>query len=89
MTFLNESKLLSDAQSGFRPSDSCECQLLSIAHDIYNSFDCNPCLEVGEILDISKSSDIFYYDGLIYKIKSFGISYITVKLTENFFSSKC
>ena len=49
MTFLNESKLLSDAQSGFRPSDSCECQLLSIAHDIYNSFDCNPCLEVEEI----------------------------------------
>ena len=40
-------------------------------------------------LDISKSSDIFYYDGLIYKIKSSGISYITVKLTENFFSSKC
>ena len=49
MTFLNESKLLSDAQSGFRPSDSWECRLLPIAHDTYNSFDCNPCLEVGEI----------------------------------------
>ena len=26
MRFLNENKLLSDAQSGFRPSDSCEYQ---------------------------------------------------------------
>ena len=46
MRFLNENKLLSDAQSGFRPSDSCEYQLLSIVHDIYKSFDCNPPLEV-------------------------------------------
>ena len=74
MTFLNESKLLSDAQSGFRPCDSCECQLLSIAHDIYKSFDSNPCMKLGVFfLDISKGCHIFYYDGLIYKIKSFGI----------------
>ena len=45
MKFLNESKLLSDAQSGFRPSDLCEYQLFSI-HGIYKSFDCNPPLEV-------------------------------------------
>ena len=54
----NENKLLSDAWSGFRPSDSCECQLLSILHDIYKPFDCNPPLEVREIfLGISKVSD--------------------------------
>ena len=28
MRFLNENKLLGDAQSGFKPSDSCEYQLL-------------------------------------------------------------
>ena len=56
MRFLNENKLLSDAQSGFRPSDSCEYQLLSIVHDIYKSFDCNPPLEVrGIFLDIFKA----------------------------------
>ena len=37
-----ENCLLCDNQSAFRPSDSCEYQLLSIAHDIYASFDCNP-----------------------------------------------
>ena len=46
MRFLNKNKLLSDAQSSFRPSDSCEYQLLSIVHGIYKSFDCNPPLEV-------------------------------------------
>ena len=60
MRFLNENKLLSDAQSGFRPSDSCEYQLLSIVHDIYKSFDCNPPLKVREIfLDISKAFEVF------------------------------
>ena len=48
MRFLNENKLLSDAQSGFRPSDSCEYQLISVVHDIYKLFNCNPPLEVRE-----------------------------------------
>ena len=58
MTFLNENKLLSDARTGFRPSNSYECQLLSIVDDIYKSFNCNPPLEVrGIFLDISKDFD--------------------------------
>ena len=83
MRFLNESKPLSDAQSGVRPSDSCEYQLLSVVHDIYKSFDCNPPLEVrGIFLDISKAFDRVWHDGLIYKIKSFGISSTPLKLIE-------
>ena len=45
MTFFNENKLLSDTLYGFKPSDSCECQLFLVVHDIYKSFDCNPPLE--------------------------------------------
>ena len=82
--FLNKNKLLSDAQSGFRPSDSCEYQLLSIVHDIYKSFDCNPPLEVREnFSDISKAFDRVWHDGSIYKIKSLGISDTPLKLIEN------
>ena len=44
--FLHEDNLLNASQSGFRPSDSCEYQLLSIVHDIYASFDCNPPCDV-------------------------------------------
>ena len=51
--FLDNNSLLSANQSGFRPSDSCENQLLSICHEIYASFDCYPTLEVrGVFLDI-------------------------------------
>ena len=55
--YLQENCLLCDNQSGFRPSDSCEYQLLSIVH-IYASFDCNPPKYVrGIFLDISKAFD--------------------------------
>ena len=50
--FFND--LLSSNQSGFRPTDSCINELLSITHDIYQSFDND--LEVrGVFLDISKA----------------------------------
>ena len=44
--FLDKNKLLNSNQSGFRPSNSCECQLFLMVHDIYKLFDCNPSLEV-------------------------------------------
>ena len=63
--FLQENNLLNQNQSGFRPSDSCEYQLLSIVHDIYASFDCNPTRDVrGVFLDTSKAFDRVWHEGL-------------------------
>ena len=54
--FFIANNLISKNQSGFRPGDSCINQLLSITHEIYQSFDDN--LEVRAIfLDISKAFD--------------------------------
>ena len=62
MTFLNENKLLNDAKSSFRPSDSCERQLLSSVYDIYKSVGCNPPVEVRvTFLGSSKASDRVWY----------------------------
>ena len=56
LDFLEENSLLCPHQSGFRSSDSCQSQLLSIVHDIYASFDQSPTLEVrANFLDISKA----------------------------------
>ena len=41
--------MLSIHQSGFRPADYCEHQLISIVHDIYNAFDANPSSEVRRL----------------------------------------
>ena len=87
--FLDNNSLLSANQSGFRSSDSCESQLLSICHEIYASFDSCPTLQVrGVFLDISKAFDRVWQEGLIYKIKSVGISGPLLKLTESFLSNR-
>ena len=70
-----EEKLLNPNQSGFRPTNSCINQLLVITHEIFEAFDCNPSLEVRSVfLDISKAFDKVWHEGLLYKLKSMGIS---------------
>ena len=73
--FLLEENLLNPNQSGFRPSDSCINQLLAIIQEIFEAFDCNPSLAVRAVfLDISKAFDKVWHEGLLYKLKSMGIS---------------
>ena len=87
--FLDNKSLLSANQSGFRPSESYESELLSICHEIYASFDCYPTLEVrGVFLDISKAFGRVWDEGLIYKIKSVGTSGPLLKLIESFLSNR-
>ena len=83
--FLSEENLLIYNQCGFRPSDSCVNQLLSITHEIFEAFDCNPTLEVRSVfLDISKAFHKVWHEGLLYKLKSMGISGELHKLLENY-----
>ena len=56
--FFGDHILLNPCQSGFKENDSCINQLVSINHEIYSAFDCNPSLEVrGVFLDLSKAFD--------------------------------
>ena len=82
---LMANKLLNPNQSGFMPGDSCIHHLISIAHEIYASFDANPSLEVrGVFLDISKAFDRVWHEGLIYKIKCMGLKGDLLALIESF-----
>ena len=83
--FLHENNLLKKSHSGFRPSDSCEYQLLSIVHDIYASFDCNPPRDVrGIFLDISKAFDRVWHEELICKVKHIGVTGLPLELIQSF-----
>ena len=63
-----QNDLLSQNQSGFKPGDSCINQLISITHEIYQSFDDG--LEArGVFLDIYKVFDKVWHEGLIQKLK--------------------
>ena len=67
-----ENDLISPNQSGFKPGDSCTNQLISITHEIYQSFDDG--FEVrGVFLDISKAFDKVWHNGIIYKLKQNGV----------------
>ena len=73
--FLLEERLLNRNQSGLRPSVSCINQLLAITHEIFEVFDCNPTVEVRSIfLDTSKAFDKVWHKGLLFKLRSMGIS---------------
>ena len=88
-SFLEREKHLNINQSGFRPFDSCVNQLLTITHEIFSSFDCNPSLEVCSIfLDISKDFDKVWHEGLLYKLKSFGISGDLLNLIKHYLTNR-
>ena len=85
--FFIENKLISSNQSGFKPGDSSINQLLSITHEIYESFD--EGLEVRSVfLDISKAFGKVWHDGIIYKLTQNGISRNLQNLLENFFKER-
>ena len=80
-----QNKLFTECQSGFIPGDSCVAQLLSITHEIYKSFDCNPSYDIREpFLDISKAYDKLWLKGLIFELKSYGVDGSLLKLMENY-----
>ena len=89
LDFLEENSLLCPHQSGFRSSDSCQSQLLSIVHDIYASFDQSPTLEVrANFLDISKAFDKTWHEGLIFKLEHIGISGNLLSLLKSFLNNR-
>ena len=80
-----QNKLFTPCQSGFIPGDSCVSQLLSITHEIYKSFNCQPATNVrGPFLDISKPFDKIWHEGLIFKLKTYGVEGNLLKLLENY-----
>ena len=59
----------------FRPGDSTINQLLYITQKIYTAFEDFPSLKTRAVfLDISKAFDKVWHEGLVFKLKTYGIS---------------
>ena len=70
--YFMQNKLFTESQSGFISGDSCVAQLLSITHEIYKIFDCNPPADTrGIFLNISGAFDKVWHEGLIFKLKTY------------------
>ena len=87
--YLEDSKLLSDHQYRLRSSDSCVNQILSIVHKLYKAFDAYPTLETrGVFLDMFKTFDKVWHEGLIFKLRSVGVSNSLLHFIESFLSNR-
>ena len=87
--YFESKNLFSACQSGFRKSDSCVSQLLSITHNILKGFDANPTLDTrGVFLDIWKAFDRVWHEGLIFKLKSYGVSGALLNLLSDFLAGR-
>ena len=85
--FFIENDLISQHQSGFKPGNSCINQLLSITHEIYQSFDEGFGVR-SVFLDISKAFDYVWHDGPIFKLKQNGIIGNLLNLLLNFLRNR-
>ena len=82
-----ENDIISPNQSGCKPGDSCTNQLISVTHEIYQSFDDG--FEVrGVFLDISKTFDKVWHNGLIYKLKQNGVAGDLLDTLTNFLKER-
>ena len=70
--YLNDNKLLYRLQSGFQPQQSTSYQLIDIYHQLSLSYDKkeSSCIV---FCDISKAFDRVWHDGLIFKLRQYGI----------------
>ena len=83
--YFHHNKFLSEHQSGFRSGDSCISQLIAITHELYKSFDGTPSLDTrGVFLDISKAFDKVWHEGLLYKLKCYGVDGDFYNILENY-----
>ena len=85
--FFIKNDLISSNQSGFKQGDSCIYQLLSITHEIYQSFD-NGFEVRGIFLDISKAFDKVWHKGLILKLKQNGMTGDLLNILIDFLKEK-
>ena len=87
--YFQSNRLFTSSQSGFLPGDSCIAQLLLIIHEIQTTFDENPTVDVrGVFLDLSKTFDKVEHDGIIFKIKAYGVESELLSLLKNYLESR-
>ena len=73
----------------FLAGDSCIAQLLSTIHEIQTNFDENPATEVrGVVLDISKTFDKVWHDGIIFYLKAYGVGDELLSLLKNYLENR-
>ena len=87
--YFQSNRLFTPSQSGFLPGDSCIAQLLSIIHEIQTTFDENPTVDVRGVFSyLSKAFDKVWDDGIIFKLKAYGVEGELLSLLKNYLENR-
>ena len=86
--YFQSNRFFTPSQSGFLPGNSCIAQL-SIIHEIQTVLDENPTVDVrGVFLDLSKAFDKFWHNGIIFKLKAYGVHGELLLLLKNYVENR-
>ena len=83
MDHLDDNKILNDIQHGFRQKRSCETQLITTIHDFSQTLNIKGQTD-AILLDFSKAFDKVDNQGLILKLKNYGIQDNLLNWTRSF-----
>jgi hypothetical protein len=86
-THLEENKVLTDCQHGFRPRRSCETQMVTCLNELAGSLDTGKQQDIL-ILDFSKAFDTVPHERLLLKVEHYGITGKTYKWIESFLTNR-
>ena len=85
---LEEHGIPTDLQHGFRTGRSCETQIITTFHDIASAYN-KKGSQIGiAVLDFSKAFDTVPHDGLLSKLKHYGLDYKIWTWISNFLKKK-
>ena len=72
--YFQSNRLFTPSRSVFLQGDLCIAQLLSIIYEIQTAFNENPTADGREVfLEVSKALDKVWHDGIIFKLKAYGV----------------
>ena len=84
---VEDHKILTNLQHGFRSGRSCETQLITTTHDLLSSFNSKSQIDVA-ILDFSKAFDTVPHAGLLGKLEHYGIDSKILLWITNFLNNR-
>ena len=85
---LEQHKILTELQHGFRSGRLCETQLITTFQDIAESYDKKGSQIDIAVLDFSKAFDTVPHDGLLSKLKHYGIDKNIWQWISNFLKNR-
>ena len=85
--FFTSNGLITKNQSGFQPGDSVTNQLICMVESIHSSLDINFVVR-SVFLDMSKTFDKVWHEGLLFKLKQNGITGKLLTLLKNYLSNR-